>query len=57
MKKISDILALALLLLGVWMFMSIMKILPDLASIIGIVGSVILIISQGWFLINKWRKG
>jgi hypothetical protein len=55
-KKIGDMLALGLFLISLWIFTSLLNVLPTISIWSGIGGSVILMISQGWFFLRKVKK-
>lgn len=58
-KKISDILGLGLLLVGIWVLLSVTNLnnswVETIKYLSGLVGSIILIFSQAFFLWEKWR--
>lgn len=55
-KKIGDFLAIGLLGISIYIFLDIVNTLPILKNWMGIIGSITLMISQGWFLINWIRR-
>lgn len=60
MKKIGDLLGAGLFLIAIYILLSIFNPTSSFLIVIGIfsgiIGSIILIISQGYYLINKWFK-
>lgn len=56
MKRVSDILALSLLLIGIWIFTSLANFLEKVGIWAGMIGSVMLIVSQIYYLMNTWRR-
>jgi len=55
-KRIGDFLATGLLGISIYIFLNILNILPKIGLFAGLIGSITLIISQGWFLINWIRR-
>lgn len=55
-KKTIDLTAFGILILSIWVFVTIVTKEIGFVGIVGLVGSTILIIVEGYFLFEKWLR-
>jgi len=53
-KKVGDLLSIGLILLSIYFILSILRVSNIFLSILGFIGGVIIIITEVYFLIEKW---
>jgi len=55
-KNVSDLMGMGIFLISIWILTFLTETVERLGLWAGIVGSVMLIIVEGYFLIKSWRK-
>ena len=56
-KKVSDLSAFGTTLISIWLFfLLILGVTGWFISLIGITGIIFVVISQGYYLLNKWIR-
>jgi len=56
LKSTIDMVALGLILISVYLFLFIVGVTNNITKFLGIAGAIIIIIVEGIFLIQKWRR-
>lgn len=56
MAKIGDLLSIGLIGISFWVLSVTTGFLPDIGKWSGMIGSIVTIIVEGYFLINYWRR-
>mgnify|MGYP001616514049 CR=1 FL=1 len=56
MKKIGDLLGVGLFLVGLWLLGFMLNFGENIRQVVGIIGSVIIIFVEGYYLLTTWKK-